>query len=168
MVFKRTAAVTAMFFAFVLPAAAIAQAPRCLQDASDAAQQRTRREAAVRYLQQVNMAQASSWQERRTYVPLAVAVGSHSIPFGFIARLIFDQWSYIITLKDVLSPCGASFFSDQDQVIYEAQPLGGEGTETRDSRESPFVGPSRAARGRCATTLLEVATEVSSARSCQT
>jgi hypothetical protein len=146
MVFQRTAAVTAMFFAFVLPAAAIAQAPRCLQDASDAAQQRTRREAAVRYLQHVNMAQASSWQERRTYVPLAVAVGSHSIPFGFIARLIFDQWSYIITLKDVLSPCGASFFSDQDQVIYEAQPLGGADNPRTSLGASPDDAVVRAAR----------------------
>jgi|SRR5712691_1866673 len=123
MVAKTTAAATALIVAGVLLAATTPEVPQCLHDARESVDQRTRRQAAVGYLRQVNTAQAGSWKERRTFLPLAEAAGSNSIPFGFVPRLTFDRWSYTVSLKDVLDPCRFSLFSDQDNVIYEAHPV---------------------------------------------
>jgi len=123
MVAKITAAAMVMIVAGVLLAATSADVPQCLHDARESIDQRVRRQAAVRYLRQVNTAQTRLRQERKTFVPLAEAAGSDSTPFGFVPRLTFDRWSYTVILKDVLDPCGFSLFSDQDNVIYEAHPV---------------------------------------------
>jgi len=42
--------------------------------------------------------------------------------FGFLPRLLFDRWPYLIGLKDFVDPCGFILFSDERGVIYEAYP----------------------------------------------
>ena len=45
-----------------------------------------------------------------------------SAPVGFIPKLLFDQWSYVVSLKDYFDACGFALFSDERGVIYEAHP----------------------------------------------
>ena len=119
------AGVGALITVGALVAAADFQAQRCLHGADESVDQRARRQAAIRYLRDVNAAEARLHQQRGTYGSLveAEATGFRNVPFGFVARLTFDRWSYAIILKDVLDPCGFSFFADQDNVIYEAHPI---------------------------------------------
>ena len=108
-----------------LVTAADFQAQSCLHGADESVAQRARRQAAIRYLRDVNAAEARLQQQRGTYGSLveAEANGSRNVPFGFVARLTFDRWSYAVILKDVLDPCGFSLFSDQDKEIYQAHPM---------------------------------------------
>ena len=85
------------------------------------AEQQARRDAAVEYLATVNAAQASSQHAQGQYVTLNEATGLERIPVGFVPRLIFDQWGYLISLKDIFDVCGFALFSDEHGVIYESQ-----------------------------------------------
>jgi hypothetical protein len=71
---------------------------------------------------QVHAAQSLSQRERGTYAPFDAARDLRDIPVGFVPRLVFDRWSYIISVKDVLDPCGFALFSDEHGLIYEAHP----------------------------------------------
>lgn len=117
--------VDALIVAVALVAAADFQPERCLHGADESVDQRARRQAAIRYLRDVNAAEARLHQQRGTYAPIAdaEATGNTSVPFGFVARLTFDRWSYLISLKDVFDPCGFTLFADHDNVIYEAHPI---------------------------------------------
>ena len=98
------------------------QAQECLHKGGESADQRARREAAIRYLETVNRAQATSQQAQGTYVPLNETAGIDRTPIGFLPRLLFDRWAYLISLKDFFDPCGFTLFSDERGVIYEAYP----------------------------------------------
>ena len=119
------AGVGVLVAAAALAAAADFQAQRCLQSADESVDQRARRQTAFRYLRDVNAAEARLHQQRGTFASLvdAEATGLSRVPFGFVARLTFDRWSYAVILKDVLDHCGSSFFADQDGVIYAARPI---------------------------------------------
>jgi hypothetical protein len=98
-------------------------AESCLHGPDESNPERDRRNAAITFLAQVNAAEAKLERERGMYVALMDAVKVAAIPLSFVARLTFDRWSYIVTLKDTLDPCRYSLFSDQDGMIYQAQPL---------------------------------------------
>jgi hypothetical protein len=70
----------------------------------------------------VNAAQAAWQRENATYVPLSETPGIDRAPFGFLPRLVFDRWGYLISLKDFFDPCGFTLFSDERGVIYESHP----------------------------------------------
>lgn len=99
-------------------------AQRCLHGPDESEAEQARRRAAVAFLQQVNAAQARIQRERGTFVPLVDAVSLGAVPVGFVPRLVFDRWSYVVTLKDALDPCGFALVSDQDGLVYEARPVG--------------------------------------------
>ena len=119
-----TAGVGVLIAAGALAAAADFQAQHC-QGTDESVDQRARRRTAFRYLRDVNAAEARLHQQRGTFASLvdAEATGLSRVPFGFVARLTFDRWSYAVILKDALDPCGSGFFADQDGVIYAARPI---------------------------------------------
>ena len=94
----------------------------CLHGAGEYPSQRTRRIEAMAYLSHVNAAQARVRRDGGSFAPLS-SLGLAAAPVGFVPRLTFDQWNYQISLKDVLDSCGFALFSDQDGVIYAAQPV---------------------------------------------
>lgn len=100
-----------------------AAAQSCLHGPDESETERGRRTAAIAFVAQVNAAEAKLQRERGTYVALVDAVGMTTVPLGFVPRLTFDRWSYAISLKDVLDPCGFALFSDQDGLVFEARPL---------------------------------------------
>ena len=114
--------VVAAAIAAVLLVPTSSRAQQCLHGPAESQNQRARRDAAVRFLAQVRAAQALSQRERGTYAPLDSARNLRNLPVGFVPRLVFDRWSYIISVEDVLDPCGFTLFSDEHGLIYEAHP----------------------------------------------
>jgi hypothetical protein len=98
------------------------QAQECLHQANESVNERARREAAVRYLATVNQGQAASQRMQGAYLPLGEAAEIGSVPLGFLPRLVFDRWGYLVSLKDFFDPCGFALFSDERGVIYESYP----------------------------------------------
>jgi len=103
------------------------RAQQCLHGPDESAAERARRRAAVVFLQEVNAAQARIQRERGSFVPLVEAVSLAAVPVGFVPRLVFDRWGYVVTLKDALDPCGFALVSDHDGLIYEARPVADDG-----------------------------------------
>jgi hypothetical protein len=94
----------------------------CLHKDGESADQRARREAAIRYLLAINTAQARVQADRGTYAALSELPGFASVPVGFVPRLLFDRWYYVIKLSDFFDPCGFTLFLDEHGVIYESHP----------------------------------------------
>lgn len=116
------AAAKRAFVILVLSLPTSVQAQECLHRSGESSDQRARREAAIRYLETVHAAQAASHQTHGRYLPLIEASGIDRTPVGFLPRLLFDRWAYLISLKDFFDPCGFTLFSDERGVIYEAYP----------------------------------------------
>jgi len=107
--------------AFLLAPSA-SKAQQCLHKATQSDDQRARRHAAARFVAQVNAAQTRSHRELGRYVPLEVGGVLSEVPVGFVPRLVFDQWGYVLSVKDLFDPCGFTLFSDEHGRIYEAHP----------------------------------------------
>jgi hypothetical protein len=121
----------------LLLSASSVNAQDCLHQTNESVNQRTRREAAVRYLATVNEAQAASQKKQGAYLPLDEASGIASVPVGFLPRLFFDRWGYLVSLKDFFDPCGFTLFSDDRGVIYESHPSAINGSVTPTARTTP-------------------------------
>jgi hypothetical protein len=99
-----------------------AGAQECQSRNAASADARSSREAALAYVAAVNAAEARAQKEERGYAALDKLSGVPSVPVGFIPKLLFEQWSYALSLKDYFDPCGRAFFSDERGIIYEAYP----------------------------------------------
>jgi len=102
---------------------AAAQQPRaCLHGSDESSEQRTRRASAVGTARSINTAQARAFRESGSYLPLEQLQFIAPTP-GFVAALTSDGRRYTFSIKDRNDPCAFSLFSDQDGLIYTAQPL---------------------------------------------
>ncbi len=119
--------------------AGTAEAQRCLHGADEAPSEQARRFSALDVVREVNAAQVRFERERGSYVPLAEATAVTRIPLGFVFRLTFDRWGYMVSGKDTFDPCGFSVFSDQDGVVYEARPAAA--PPVQDQRRPAAVPP---------------------------
>jgi hypothetical protein len=104
-------------------AANVVHGQECVPGTSPTAQQRARRQAAIRFVQEINSAQTRAHAERGRYVPLAEVATAASAPVGFVPRMTVGEWSYVLSVQDLFDPCGFSLFSDQEGKIYEARPI---------------------------------------------
>jgi len=100
-----------------------AEAQGCLHGPDETVAERMRRQAAIAFVEQITSAQTRLHRERGTYVALRDATAAASVPLGFVPRLMFDRWSYAVTVKDTFDPCRFALFSDQDGIVYEARPI---------------------------------------------
>ena len=103
-------------------AAPNASAQDCLVTNVESPAQEARRDDAVQYLTAINTAQARSQSEGGTFVALGDMRGLPSMPVGFIPKLLYDRWSYLVSLKDYFDSCGFALFSDERGVIYHSHP----------------------------------------------
>jgi hypothetical protein len=110
------------FLAAVLLITSAAHAQECRPAGDDSPERRARRAAAGEYIAAVNAAQTRVQQHEGRYALLHELSGVPSAPVGFIPKLLVDQWSYMISLKDYFDRCGLALFSDERGLIYEAHP----------------------------------------------
>jgi hypothetical protein len=107
-----------------------------------------RREDAIAYVSAINAAQARVQKQEGRYAPLEKLSGLPSIPVGFIPKLLFDQWSYMLSLKDFFDTCGRILFSDERGIVYDGYPHT-PATQTSDrSMEVPSQGEGSDANHR--------------------
>ena len=82
-----------------------------------------RRQDAIRFLSSFNAIQAESHRRVGTYLALSDVPNVQSLPVGFVPRLVFDRWTYVITLADLFDRCGFVLMSDERGIVYEGQPV---------------------------------------------
>jgi hypothetical protein len=84
----------------------------------------SRQRQAVNLARAINSAEIASFQSTQAFHPLS-AFPEITIPAGFQAQLIADSTgaAYVFSVKDTQDPCRYTVFSDQEQLIYTAQPL---------------------------------------------
>jgi hypothetical protein len=102
---------------------AVPQEPRCLHGQSEAPADALRRQAALRLTRELNTAEAAFHQQRQRYAEISQLQNVSSEPDGFHAQLSTDGATYILSVKDTLDACRFAFFSDQQGLIYTAQPI---------------------------------------------
>jgi hypothetical protein len=106
----------------LLVAPTVAAAQECQSRNAGSADARARQLSAIAYVEAVNAAEARSQKQDGRYAPLDKLSGVPSVPVGFVAKLLLDQWSYVLSLKDFFDPCGRALFSDERGIVYEAYP----------------------------------------------
>ena len=97
------------------------QAPRCVPDPQ-------RRLAVVTLARLLNSEEARFFSAPQpSSVPQRYGslseLGVGSGPDGFHVRLLSDGTGYAFSIKDSVDPCHFALFSDQEGLIYTAQPL---------------------------------------------
>jgi hypothetical protein len=103
---------------------ALVTAQRITAQQERACADRSRQRLAVTLARQINTAEINRRPGMNGYQSLS-AFPQISIPEGFTAQLVINATGseYAFSVKDTQDPCGFMVFSDQDQVIYTAQPL---------------------------------------------
>jgi hypothetical protein len=91
------------------------QEPGCPADAQ-------RRQAAVGFARMVNTAEARFQAQNKRYGQIS-DVGVGADPEGFRAQLSTDGTTYTFSVKDAVDACHFALFSDQQGLIYVAQPI---------------------------------------------
>ena len=91
------------------------QEPRCSANTQ-------RRLAAVTYARLLNSEEARFFFVPQRYGSM-VELGVSAAPDGFQVQLSTDGTSYTFSIKDTLDACHWALFSDQQGLIYTAQPL---------------------------------------------
>ncbi len=97
-------------------------AQTCLHGRSEPAEERARREHALKIAHQINIAEAFAKQSGGKYRPLSELVNVPAPPSGFAVRLLTDGAAYTLSMKDERDACRYAIFSDQDGRIYEGYP----------------------------------------------
>lgn len=99
-----------------------AQAPSCLHTSSETNIEQARRLAALRYVRQINTAEATARAKTQRFLSLT-ELGDFQPPAGFHPQLSTDGTSYALAVKDTTDPCLFAFFSDQEGLIYTGAPI---------------------------------------------
>src|SRR5688572_4272284 len=86
--------------------AAASQAQTCLHGPDESAYQRARRDAAIRFVQQVNDAENILRLKRGKFGHLDELSGIGSPPVGFVPKVTVDGWNYTVVVKDFFDDCG--------------------------------------------------------------
>jgi hypothetical protein len=99
-----------------------AQQQKCLHAGDETPEQATRRRLALTLVRRINSEQILQFARAKTYQPLSAFLDIQS-PAGFSTQLIVNAAGYAVSIKDTLDPCSFAYFSDQEAVIYTAQPI---------------------------------------------
>ena len=85
---------------------------------------RSRQKVAINLARQINTLQIRSHLRSEPFQPMT-ALREVSVPSGFTTQLLTNAAGseYVFSVKDGHDPCHFTVFSDQEQVIFTAQPL---------------------------------------------
>ena len=107
-------------FAGIFLAIAIASVARTSAQKPDCGGPLIRKQA-VTVARSINTAQMRSLQTKSVYQPLSAL--RVTIPEGLDVQLVHSPAAYVFSVKDTREVCRFTLFSDQDGLIYIAQPL---------------------------------------------
>lgn len=85
---------------------------------------RSRQTLAIRMAREINSREIAAYQRSNVYQPMD-AFPAMNVPGWFTIQVVTDATgsAYAFSVKGTQDPCGFTVFSDQEQVIYTAQPL---------------------------------------------
>ena len=102
----------------------VAQTDACLHDpAGETQAEQTRRGLALRLARAINTGEMQVFSTQKKFAALEQLPISAGIPQGFVAALSTDGQSYAFSIKDTIDPCRFAYFSDQNGVIFNGQPI---------------------------------------------
>ena len=103
-----------------------ARLARCLHGENESAEQKTRREQAIKVAQAINSAEVKMVGPMKpTYKRPEELSNVPALPPGFALQFNTDGRTYTFSIKDTLDRCNYAIFSDQEKFVYEATPLTG-------------------------------------------
>jgi hypothetical protein len=107
----------ALVTVLMIPQRTTAQQQRTCADPS-------RQTLAIRMARDINSQETSARQRTNAYQPMD-AFPALNVPGWFAIQVVTNSTgsAYAFSVKDTQDPCGFTVFSDQEQVIYTAQPL---------------------------------------------
>jgi hypothetical protein len=101
-----------------------ARLARCLHGRTETADQKLRREKAIRVAQAINTAQVIAVGPRKPQYRRPEELPSiPPLPQGFALQFNTDGATYTFSIKDTLDACHYAIFSDEDKLIYDGTPL---------------------------------------------
>src|SRR5262245_7832236 len=83
-----------------VPPRALRPVPSCLHDQAERAEQKTRREQALAFVNALGVAERDSFSKTRAYLPVQSLSGLPQLPAGFDSRLYVSGDGYVVSLKD--------------------------------------------------------------------
>jgi hypothetical protein len=98
-------------------------ARQCLHGADAKPEDQARRRAAVGMARAINTEESRAFSRLKQYVVIDGLQNIPATPAGFKVNVSADPLSYTFSLKDTLDPCGFALFSDQNGLIYRAEPM---------------------------------------------
>ena len=104
-----TAAVVALVSA---SSSSAQQSPACAE----------RRKQAIVLARRINTLELQQFVANKAFLPLS-ELASVSVPDGFTVQLVHSGSEFVFSIKDTQPGCGLAVFSDQNYLIYTAQPL---------------------------------------------
>jgi hypothetical protein len=129
---------------FVLSLLAVGPTPASSQDCDPGGgtrvqdvQDRQRREAAVKYLKGLHLAQVRAQSDTGRFAALYELRNLPALPVGFVPKLLADQYSYVVSVKDLFDSCGVALFIDDRGVVYVGKPWATAGANGSDDNGSP-------------------------------
>jgi hypothetical protein len=102
----------ALVGALMIPQITTAQQERSCAD-------RARPVQAITLARRINSAESNS----RTGIQPLSAFPDIAVPDGLNVQFLSSGSGYVFSIKDNQDPCHSTVFSDQEQIIYTAQPL---------------------------------------------
>jgi hypothetical protein len=99
------------------------QARVCLHGSDETAAEKTRRNEAVQYTRAINTAQAQHFPVNNRYGEIEELAVPRALPAGFAVQHAATATGYIFSVKDSTDQCRFTIYSDQDGIIYFAEPM---------------------------------------------
>ncbi len=81
-----------------------------------------RRKQAIRLARQINTLELQQSVAKKAFLPLSALAGV-VVPDGLTVQLVHSASEFVFSIKDTQPDCGLAVFSDQNYLIYTAQPL---------------------------------------------
>lgn len=105
------------------PAVRAQQARACLHGSDETPAERSRRNEAVGYARAINTAQAQHFPVNNRYGQIEELAVTRPLPAGFAVQHAATTAGYIFSVKDSTDQCRFTIYSDQDGIIYFAEPM---------------------------------------------
>jgi hypothetical protein len=106
-----------------VPAVAARQAGGCLTVAEQTPEQRARRSEAIGYTRSIHNAQANFTARNGRYGQMKELTGVNPLPMGATVLHAATESGYLFSVKGTAGTCAFTIYSDQNAVIYFAEPM---------------------------------------------